>query len=477
MGSNKGLAKSMTSPKGTAVVRVRFAPSPTGHLHIGGARTALFCWLFAKKMNGKFVLRIEDTDLERSKEESIDMQINDLNWIGIKYDEGPFRQSKRIDIYKNHADILIDQKKAFFCFCDQALKTEELKCSTTCHNYSEKEALQIAKTKPHTIRFRNSLNKKYVLNDIVRKKVEFPSTMVGDFVLIRSNGLPVYSFACVVDDHLMKITHVLRSEEHLSNTLRQLMLYESFGWKEPLFAHLSIILGKDKKKLSKRTQSTSCGDYKKNGFLPEALINYLALLGWSHPDGKDIFDLEELTNLFSLEKVNASPAVFDEDKLRWINSRYIKSMDRAKLINILKNWTDIKEESIEKALDTFLNYATTLNDLKEMYYLLDDDKFAVTDEGADTLTWNKSKKILLKWVHYLNTVDNLDSNTVDIIQNNIKKELQVRGKELFMPIRVAILGKPSGVEIKKIAPLIGKKSLLLRANLCIKKHSNESISK
>ena len=459
----------MTHPKDPPVSRVRFAPSPTGSLHIGGARTALFCKLFSKKTNGAFILRVEDTDLERSSKKFLKTQIQDLKWLGIDWDEGPFMQSERLEIYKKYAQTLLLQKKAFYCFCKADLKPN---CDKVCLNLTETQIAKQIKTNLPTIRFKNSIKKTYILNDLIRKKVSLPWDMVGHFVLVRSNGLPVYNFACVIDDHLMNITHVLRSEEHLSNTLRQLMLYEAFEWGKPKFAHLSIILDKDKKKLSKRSGACACGEYREQGFLPEALVNYLALLGWSHPEEKDIFDVKETIDNFYLEKLTPSPAVFDENKLRWINSKYLRKMDREKLVLLLKNSIDLKEADIIKPLDIFLNYSETLNDLKDMYNLLDDKKFKLTKEANETLLWEKSKEILINWKNAIETKNSIDEEAIHLIQNELKKKLSVKGKELFMPIRVAVLGKASGMELKKIAPILSKKSLLFRVNFCIESIQN-----
>lgn len=454
----------MTHPKNPPAPKVRFAPSPTGSLHIGGARTALFCKLFAQNTEGKFVLRIEDTDLERSSDKFLDSQIRDLKWLELNWDEGPFKQSERLDIYKEHAHFLISQKKAFYCFCASDIKPT---CDTTCLRLSQAQIEEKTNKTSFTIRFNNMIKKTYTLDDLIRKKVNLPWDMVGNFVLIRSNGLPVYNFSCVIDDHLMDITHVLRSEEHLSNTLRQLMLYEAFSWEIPKFAHLSMILDKDKKKLSKRSGACAIAEYREQGFLPEAILNYLALLGWSHPEEKDIFRLEEIISNFYLEKLNPSPAVFDENKLRWINSKYLKNMNKEKLASLLKSSLELSLEDIKKPLDVFLNYSETLNDLKNMYDLLDDKKFEIKNEAKETLVWKKSTEVIQNWKNQIENIDTINEEAIQLIQNNIKEKLSVKGKELFMPIRVAVLGKPSGVEIKKFVPLLTKESLLYRANFCI----------
>ena len=449
-------------------VKVRFAPSPTGDLHVGGARTALFCWVFAKSMGGKFVLRIEDTDIQRSSRKYITSQMEDLKWLGIDWDEKPIQQSERQQIYKKHSEILIKKDKAYYCFCKD-LKSKELECEKKCLTFSE-EKVKALKNKEFSVRFKNLNNKDYCLDDIIRKKVTFPSNMVGNFVLIRSNGRPVYNFSCVVDDHLMNITHVLRSEEHLSNTLRQLMLYEAFDWELPKFAHLSLILDEDRKKLSKRFGSTSVKHFKNQGFLPEALVNYLTLLGWTHPKEKEIFSRSSLINLFSLEKINASPAIFDLQKLKWVNSNYLRSMDKDTLANNVHLKINKDPKYIKSFLDIFLPYSDTLNDLVSYFDLLNDDMFKVGNDGLKILNWEKSKDVLLKWQESLQKFDqHIDSKGFDEIHDKIKNDCKVKGKEFFMPIRVAVLGIPSGVTLNKIIPLMNIKSLLFRVNHCLEK--------
>ncbi|HEX4925165.1 MAG TPA: glutamate--tRNA ligase, partial [Bdellovibrionales bacterium] len=286
-------------------VRVRFAPSPTGYLHVGGARTALYNWLYARNTGGTFILRVEDTDQARSTERALKEQISDLRWLGINWDEGPeaggaygpYKQSERLHIYREHADKLLAQGRAFYCFCtDEVIEAKRAAAQKegrpahydgTCYNVTVPEAkARIAKGEKGAIRFKLSGKKEYKLDDLIRGEVVFPSDMVGDFVILRSDGMPVYNFCCVIDDALMKMTHVLRAEEHLSNTVRQLMLYEAFGWQPPRFGHLSLILDSNRQKLSKREGATSVHDFAQRGYLPEAMNNFIALLGWSSPKGQ-----------------------------------------------------------------------------------------------------------------------------------------------------------------------------------------------
>ena len=306
-------------------VRVRFAPSPTGNLHIGNARACIYNYLFAKRMGGKLILRVEDTDLERSKKEYEDSMVSNMKWLGVTFDEGPenpgdygpYRQSERKEIYQKHADQLLEEGKAFYCFCtDEELEQMREKAIAegrdpiydgTWRDFPLEEARErITAGAKAVIRFKVPA-KDYELNDKVRGNVKFPQGMVGDFVIIRSNGMPTYNFCCVVDDALMKISHVIRGEDHLNNTVRQLMVYEAFGFTAPEFAHASLLIGEDRQKLSKRHGATSVVQYQEDCFLPQALSNYLCLLGWSHPDEKDVFTNEEVTELFDLNRFNKAP--------------------------------------------------------------------------------------------------------------------------------------------------------------------------
>src|SRR6476661_2496657 len=336
-----------------ASVRVRFAPSPTGHLHVGNARTALFNWLFARQKGGTMVLRIEDTDLDRSEARFEGQLIDDLKWLGLDWDEGPdagggfgpYRQSDRLDIYREHAERLLAEHKAYLCFCTEEELQKDRERATAEHRqpiYSGKcraidpaaagqrrtagESCAIRLRIPeHPIRF----------HDIVHGDVEFSNEVVSDPIILRSNGMPVYNYVVVIDDALMKITHVIRGDDHLSNTPKQVALYEALGWPVPEFAHLSTILGSDRERLSKRHGATSIANFRDMGVLPEALANYLALLGWAPTGGnREIFTPEELKKEFSLERVTAAAAMFDMEKLYWLNRHYIRQRPTAELYTL-----------------------------------------------------------------------------------------------------------------------------------------------
>ncbi len=487
-------------------VRVRFAPSPTGYLHIGGARTALFNYLYAKHTSGQFLLRIEDTDQERSNLDFLQSQLQSLQWLGLQWDplnpsEGQlskdnlYHQSQNLKVYKKYANQLLQNGKAFYCFCtDQEISSKKQKAIAqglsphydgTCYQYSLDEAqAKKATGQPAVIRFKvPKIQKQYHVPDLIRKDVYFPSNMIGDFVILRSDDMPVYNFCCVIDDHLMKITHVFRSEEHLSNTLKQMMLYEAFNWLLPHFVHLSFILSNDGKKLSKRLGATSCHEYQKRGFLPEALLNYLALLGWSDGTDQEIFTLEDLISRFTLDRINITPARYDEDKLKAINVHHLRNLPYKELWHRITPFLqtahlDIKGTTQWKyqSLEVLKNYIETLADVPALYKMLMDAYFEVTEEGLEVLKWPKSHTILLAWQKNLNNFSGeiMDQEHFISTQKDIQKHCEVKGKDLFMPLRVAILGQPQGLELKKLVPLFKISSLQKRVQQAIDKLDKRS---
>ena len=463
-------------------VRVRFAPSPTGYLHIGGARTALYNYLFAKSVGGTFVLRIEDTDLERSKSEYEKLQIEDLQWLGIYHDEGPdkpnpkyapYRQSERQEIYMKYALQLIDKGLAYYDFCTEeeleAMKEKATRESRPPHYegkwknpaFNEEALAKLAAGERPAIRFR-APNKPYVLNDNVKDRVVYPENMVGDFVIVRSNGLPVYNYCCVVDDMLMEISHVIRGEDHLSNTVRQLMIYEALGAKVPEFAHVSLLIGADRQKLSKRHGATSVNLYRNENYLPEAMCNYLTLLGWSHPEEKDIFSKEELFGVFTLDRFSSSPAMYDLEKLKWVNGQHIKKMMNEEVIDLVNdlpgndffkkqsvNWKNAAIEIIKQQVQFLTDFPKMINEMILM------EELEMSDQLKDILSWETTPKI----INYIyEEVNSVSSEYITELQMNtwmdhIKKELGVKGKPLFMGVRAALTGKDHGPELKFLIPL------------------------
>lgn len=485
------------------MVRVRFAPSPTGYLHIGGARTALYCYLFAKKHKGKFVLRVEDTDVERSTEESMRMQIADLNWLGYTYDEGidaetlkdfgpyaPYRQSQRLSIYREHADQLLRDGRAYYCFLSDAeievQRAASLKAgrppqvNSPYRNLSLKEAEQkLAAGEKAVVRFKvPDLSREYSFVDLVRGEVKFPSDMVGDFVCLRSGGMPVYNFCCAIDDAMMKITHVLRAEEHLSNTLRQMMLYEAFGYELPQFGHLSIILGADRQKLSKRHGATSVHEYAEKGYLPEAINNFIALLGWSSPVGQELLSMNEMIDQFSTERLNSAAAVFDEVKLKWMNAQHLRKLPHKELWArlepfFMKAGLDLPTDTEwqDRSLALFKTSMEILPDAVELYRPLSKSPIVVHDESKDVLSWPTSKVVISEWKNQVTEVNGkyLSEAQFGAIQDAVKTNCKVKGKELFMPIRVAVVGRPHGAELKILVPLLEKSILIERAESILAK--------
>lgn len=462
-------------------VRVRFAPSPTGYLHIGGARTALYSYLFAKARGGKYILRVEDTDLERSKREFEDAQIADLLWLGIEHDEGPdkggefgpYRQSERMQIYKDIAWDFVERGLAYPCF----LTNEELEELTNKANEEKKAPhayhgkyrdfdLAEAKKKieegvEHVIRFKNP-GKKWTFTDLVRGEVTFPEDMVGDFVIIRSNGMPVYNFCCVVDDHKMGMTHVFRAEEHLNNTCRQLQIYEALEAKPPEFAHVSLLCGEDRQKLSKRHGATSVTQYKEMGYLPKAINNYLTLLGWSHPDETDIFDVLELGEIFDYTRFSKASAMYDIKKLNFFNEQWLRKLSDKEIAagfekalgtdSVFKSQTD---EWKEKFASLMKEKVQLFSDIKEFMPIFFDAGADEDDQYKEAISWETTpqvKEYLKSQVETLST-DFITEDQVGEWMNYLKKELKIKGKPLFMGMRVCLTGRAHGPDLKTVVAL------------------------
>ncbi|ADL43290.1 glutamyl-tRNA synthetase [Caldicellulosiruptor obsidiansis OB47] len=474
-------------------VRTRFAPSPTGHLHIGGARTALFNYLFAKRYGGKFILRIEDTDLERSSIESEKVIIESLRWLGIEWDEGvevggphgPYRSTERVDIYKKYVDVLFEKGYAYHCYCSE----EELEAQRQqllsqgqmprylgkCRNLTEEQKRRFEQEgrKP-TVRFKVPEGVKIIVHDLVRGDVEFMSDDIGDFVIVKSDGIPTYNFAVVIDDHLMKISHVIRGEEHLSNTPRQILIYNALDFNLPQFAHVSLILGKDRTKMSKRHGSTWVEQYKEQGYLKEGLINFLALLGWSPPEDKEIFDMDYLIKNFSLDRVSKNPAIFDIDKLNYINSQHIKLKSLDELTQMCIPYLieagyvtqkDAEEKfewlkKIVKSVYEGLDYLSQIKDKVDIFF--NNEVKIEEDEAKEVLKWEHVKHLISVFEDKIKNVENLNSDSIKMLFKEIQKETGYKGKNLFMPIRVVLTGKTHGPELVEIIEIVGKENILKR---------------
>ncbi len=458
------------------MVRVRFAPSPTGHLHIGGARTAIFNWLFARHNKGKFILRIEDTDRTRSTEEAIKEILDALLWLGLDWDEGPYRQTERLDIYRKEAERLVAEGKAYYCYCTpeelEKIREESKrkfgipKYDGRCRNRTTpREGV-----KP-VIRFKANLEGETIFNDIIKGEIRYPNSQLDDFIIVRSDGTPTYNFVVVVDDALMGITHVIRGDDHLNNTPKQIQLYQALGYDIPAFAHVPMILGPDRTKLSKRHGATSVLAYKEEGYLPEALFNFLVRLGWSYGD-QEIFSKEELIELFTLEGVGKSPAVFNPDKLLWLNHHYIKTYPVDKLAGLLKEFL-VKEKIVDdiSAIDDYwlkevvLAFRERSRTLKEMAHscaFLFKEPTEYDPKGV--------KKFFKKEVaEYLDAIafelENLREFTPSSIEEAFKRVLDrfgIKLKAVAQPVRLAITGKTVSPGLHEILYLVGKEESVKR---------------
>jgi glutamyl-tRNA synthetase len=464
-------------------VRVRFAPSPTGYLHIGGARTAMYNYLFAKAMGGKYILRIEDTDLERSTRPFEESQIKDFKWLGLTHDEGPdvggeygpYRQSERGHIYKAWAQKLLDSEKAYYCFCSEEELTAKKELANLekraphydgkCRGLTKAEAqAKIDAGTAGVIRFK-APKKPYAFNDHVRDRVEFPEDMVGDFVILRASGIPVYNYAVVVDDASMKISHVIRAEEHLPNTLRQLMLYEAFGETPPEFAHVSLLIGEDRQKLSKRHGATSVSLYREMNYLPQALLNYLCLLGWSHPTEIDIFNINELGKLFNIDRFIKSPSIYDIHKLNHINGQHLRHLPLDKIIegaeSALPEGHPFRNQSQDWKLTCVNIFKDKINifaELEEQLKIIFETNIDTSQDYIDARAWETTPKIreyLASEVEKFKAAGKkfVTEAEYNLWSDHVKNELKIKGKQLFMGIRSVLTHQAHGPDLKFIIPL------------------------
>lgn len=478
----------------TKEIRVRYAPSPTGDLHIGNARTALFNYLYAKHFNGKFIIRTEDTDSKRNVEGGEESQLTYLKWLGIEWDEGsdiggnygPYRQMERLDIYQKYIDDLLERDLAYECYMteeeleqereEQRAKGQVPKYSGAHANLSaeEIEAFRKEGRKP-AIRLRVPKNRTYTFNDIVRGNISIESSDYGDWVIVKKDGIPTYNFAVAIDDHLMEITHVLRGEEHISNTPRQMMIYDAFGWEPPTFGHMTLILNENRKKLSKRDQHILqfIEQYKTLGFLPEAMFNFITLLGWSPGGEEEIFSKEELINIFDPKRLSTSAAIFDSKKLEWMNGEYIKKADVETVIELalphLIEAGKIAQDADEQKLSWIkeiialyqeqLRYGAEIVELTELFFKTE---IHYDDAARKVLAEEQVVEVLQVFTDKL---IHLDEFTAEQIKEQIKatqKETKHRGKKLFMPIRVATTGQTHGPELPKAIELLGKDVVIAR---------------
>ncbi len=475
----------------TNEIRVRYAPSPTGHLHIGNARTALFNYLFARHHGGKMVIRIEDTDLKRNIEGGEESQLKFLKWLGMDWDEsvdldggfGPYRQSERNEIYQTYYNDLLERGLAYKCYCTeeeleaereaQSARGEMPRYSGKCRHLSEEQREQLAQEgrKP-SIRFMVPSGKVYEFKDIVKDDVSFESDGIGDFVIVKKDGIPTYNFAVAVDDHLMEISHVLRGDDHISNTPKQLMIFEAFNWNPPIFGHMTLIVNENRKKLSKRDESIIqfIEQYESLGYLPEALFNFIAFLGWS-PKGEDeIFSKEELIAAFDEDRLSKSPAVFDKQKLLWINNQYMKKLDLDRVVDLSlphlikagQVSADMSAEELAWAKQVIslyqeqMNYGAEIVELSDMFFK---DSLEYDTEAKEVLAEEQVPEVLRAFLAELEKLEVLEVPEIKASIKAVQKETGHKGKKLFMPIRVAVTGQTHGPELPNSIQLLGKEKV------------------
>ncbi len=457
-------------------IKTRFAPSPTGYLHVGGARTALFSWLYARRHGGQFVLRIEDTDLERSTQDSVDAIFEGMAWLGLEHDEGPYYQTQRFDRYHEVIDQLLESGHAYRCTCSRArldtLRAEQMANKVKPRYDGHCRGRDIDPGQPHVVRFRNPLDGDVVINDLIRGKIVVSNTELDDLIIRRTDGSPTYNLSVVVDDNDMGITHVIRGDDHINNTPRQINMAKAMQWEIPAFGHLPMILGDDGARLSKRHGAVSVMQYKEDGFLPEALVNYLVRLGWSHGD-QELFTRDEMIELFDLSDVNRAPSAFNTDKLIWVNQQYIKSADPDRLAELVTEFLDASGLSTEggpdlaAVIDAQRERAGTLKDLAELceFYYRDFDSYpaAATKKAfkgeADKALRHVGEKLagLSEWRR-----EAIHQCVADAVE-----ELEVGFGKVAMPLRVAVTGGAPSPDLDLTVFLVGREATLRRIDQAV----------
>jgi len=426
------------------MVRVRFAPSPTGNLHIGGARTCLFNWLFARHHGGKFILRIEDTDRARSKEEYLKEILDSLKWLGLNWDEGPYFQSERISLYRKYAEELLSKGFAY-----------------------EEQGAIIFKILPEEI----------VIEDIIHGKIVFDTSEIKDQVLIKKDGLPTYNFACVVDDALMEITHVIRGDDHISNTPKQIIFYKALGFKLPYFAHIPLILDEDRSRMSKRKGAVAISEYREMGYLPEALVNYLALLGWSPGDNREIISLKEMIEKFSLEKVGKTASAFNDEKLDWINSQYIRRLDVNRLSELLEERLikkglmkeDFNRDWFRQLVHLLHQRIKTLEDFFVQTQFIFSEEITYDKNAVEEFLYNRAylREGFEKLIKGLEEMSDFEIKNIEKLLRSIAEELKVTAKDFILPVRVAVTGKSVSPPLFESIYLLGKEKTIARIKFAL----------
>lgn len=478
----------------TKEIRVRYAPSPTGHLHIGNARTALFNYLFARNHNGKFIIRIEDTDIKRNVAGGEQSQLKYLTWLGIDWDEsidkggdyGPYRQTERLDIYNKLTEELLAKGLAYKCYCTeeeleqereaQMAKGETPAYSRKCCGLSPEDHQALEKEgRQASIRFKVPADKTFTFNDIVKGEVSFESNSIGDFVIVKKDGIPTYNYAVVIDDHLMEMTHVLRGDDHISNTPKQLAIYEAFGWEAPIFGHMTLIVNESHKKLSKRDESIIqfIEQYEELGYLPEALFNFIALLGWSPGGEQEIYTKEEFIKIFDPNRLAKSPAVFDTHKLTWMNNQYIKQIDVDRLVEISlphlikagrlpENLTDEQKEWARDLIALHqekMSYGAEIVELTDLFFK---ESVEFDEEAKEVLNGETVPEVIKSFKEQVEQLETFAADDIKAAIKAVQKETGQKGKNLFMPIRVAATGQVHGPDLPQAIHLLGKEKIVAR---------------
>lgn len=475
-------------------VRVRYAPSPTGHLHIGNARTALFNYLFARNQNGKFIIRIEDTDQKRNIEGGEESQLRYLKWLGIEWDEsidvggeyGPYRQSERTEIYQKYTEELLEKGLAYHCYCtseelekereEQQANSQMPRYSGKCRNLTAEQRAELeAEGREPSIRFRVPSNTEIKWNDIVKDEVSFDSEGIGDFVIVKKDGTPTYNYAVAIDDYLMKMTHVLRGDDHISNTPKQILVYEALGWTPPVFGHMTLIVNENRRKLSKRDESIIqfIEQYKELGYLPEALFNFITMLGWSPVGEEEIFSKEQFIEIFDPARLSKSPALFDTSKLRWMNNQYMKQLDLDEVVALsvphlvkagkVEETRDAETEQWVRDLVALyqeqMSFGAEIVELTEMFFKKEID---YSEEAKAVLAEEQVPEVLKAFAAEISSLEEFSADEIKAATKAVQKATGQKGKKLFMPIRVATTGETHGPELPKAISLLGKETVLAR---------------
>ncbi|WP_338752592.1 glutamate--tRNA ligase [Bacillus sp. FJAT-52991] len=473
-------------------IRVRYAPSPTGHLHIGNARTALFNYLYARNKGGKFIIRIEDTDQKRNIEGGEESQLTYLRWLGIDWDEGvdvggeygPYRQSERNDIYKKYYDQLLEEGKAYKCYCtseeleaereaQQAAGKDMPGYSGKCRHLTEEEQAKLeAEGRTPSIRIKVPKGEVLSFNDMVKGEVSFESDDISDFVIVKQDGTPTYNFAVAIDDRLMEMSHVLRGDDHISNTPKQLVIYRALGWEPPIFGHMTLIVNESRKKLSKRDESIIqfIEQYKELGYLPEALFNFITLLGWSPQGEEEIFSKEEFIDIFTAERLSKSPALFDQQKLQWMNNQYMKKVDVDRVVELAlphlvkagridENPSADQLEWTKQLIALFqekMSYGAEIVELSELFFK---KELTFEEEAKEVLQEEQVREVMTSFLAKVDELEAFEAEEIKKAMKAVQKETGHKGKKLFMPIRAAVTGQTHGPDLPKAIELIGKEAV------------------